>query len=157
MSNFVWRKGSYIYFIMIIDVIDGGWRSDILLVWNHSSQYDNLLSTGHTSPLNWYVKMRVRICIVYLRYSKLTRKYLHLLRRWLAAESSTKGVGLERSSKLMMYRQMSSTSLLTGAITSLHRNFVPETWLTVYYYIRSINQINVYKLICISKVVGAHR
>lgn len=100
--------------------------------------------------------MRVRICIVYLSYSKLTRKYLHLLRRWLAAESSTKGVGLERSSKLMMYRQMSSTSLLTGAITSLHRNFVPETWLTGYYYIRSINQINVYKLICMSKVVGAH-
>lgn len=33
---------------------------------------------------------------------------------------------IERSSKLMMNNEMSSTSLLTGAITSLHRNLDPE-------------------------------
>jgi hypothetical protein len=36
------------------------------------------------------------------------------------------GVDAVRSSKLRMYRQISSTSLLTGAMTSLHRNLVPE-------------------------------
>lgn len=102
----------------------------ILMVSNHSSQYDTLPSTGHTSSLE---SVLFTSC-----YSLLATKYLHLLRRWFAAESSTKGVGLERSSKLMMYRQMSSTSLLTGAITSLHRNFVPETGSKVYYHNMSV-------------------
>lgn len=43
----------------------------------------------------------------------------------LVDSGSTAGGCADRSSKLMMYRQMSSTSLRTGAITSEQRNLVP--------------------------------
>ena len=57
-----------------------------------------------------------------------SKRHSHLLSLWLASTSSSSAGtdGAVRSSKLMMYRQMSSTSLLIGAITSLQRNFVPE-------------------------------
>lgn len=54
---------------------------------------------------------------------------LHLLRR---STSGSAGVGLVRSSKLMMKSDISSTSDRIGAITSEQRNFCPEMELILF-------------------------
>lgn len=51
-----------------------------------------------------------------------------LLFVWLGGGMAGCGGGWElRSSKFMICKQMSSTSLLISAITSLHKNLVPVT------------------------------
>lgn len=51
-----------------------------------------------------------------------------LLLVWLGGGIAGCGGGCElKSSKFMICKQMSSTSLLISAITSLHRNLVPAT------------------------------
>lgn len=48
---------------------------------------------------------------------------LHLLNR--GASGGSAGNGFDKSSKLIMYKEISSTSERIGAITSEHRNVVP--------------------------------
>lgn len=49
--------------------------------------------------------------------------HLHLLS--LGAIGGSAGIGFDKSSKLIMYNEMSSTSERIGAMTSEHRNVVP--------------------------------
>lgn len=51
--------------------------------------------------------------------------YLHLLSR---STRGSAGVGLVKSSKLIMNNDISSTSERIGAITSEHRNFCPKNY-----------------------------
>lgn len=65
--------------------------------------------------------------IMLVRYFSENCSHLLSFPAGVATASSAGVGGAVRSSKLMMYKQMSSTSLFIGAITSLHRNFVPAT------------------------------
>lgn len=57
---------------------------------------------------------------------KVLNSNLHLLRAMTGLSSTTGEGDTDKSSKLMMKREISSTSLFTGAITSLQRNLEPE-------------------------------
>lgn len=50
-------------------------------------------------------------------------QYVHLLS--LGASGGSDGNGFDKSSKFIMYNEISSTSERIGAITSEHRNVVP--------------------------------
>lgn len=65
--------------------------------------------------------------------NSILQSLLHLLSLDAGSGCSTGEGGEVRSSKLIMYRHMSSTSLFTGAMTSLHRNFDPVKTETNYY------------------------